>query len=269
MQYLKSGTYSATFVLNGLEIIALSDGYVDLAASRLRKAGDQPFGSDLPKDIPLYEGKLRLSVNAYLIRFGDELTLIDTGASNAWLPTMGRLFEALDEASISREAIRTVALTHTHEDHVHGLVAPDGSDGFPNLERLLVPAEEIPLFEREVRLERFHGRATPIHDGYAVNDHIVAVAAHGHEIGHTAYEVSAGDANLLIWGDIVHVPSVQFTQPDLTWGADADQDAARETRKEMLKRASAPDVFVAGSHLDFPGVGRVVATDTAYAFEPI
>jgi hypothetical protein len=35
--------------------------------SRLRQSRDRPFGSDLPAQVELVEGKLRLSVNAFLV----------------------------------------------------------------------------------------------------------------------------------------------------------------------------------------------------------
>lgn len=48
------------------------------------------------------------------------VTLIDTGAANVWQNTLGYLPEAIREAGVSREAIETVAFTHTHLDHING-----------------------------------------------------------------------------------------------------------------------------------------------------
>ena len=82
------------------------------------------------------------------------------------------------------------------------------------------------------------------------------------------FEVVSGGETLLIWGDIVHVPSIQFAWPEIAWELDADQVQARATRKRMLGRAARPGVFVAGAHLDFPGVGSVAGVDGAYSFSP-
>lgn len=269
MRLISQGTYFARYALEDVEFVALSDGYVDMPASRLRQAGDLPFGRALPEQIPLADGQLRLSVNAFLITIDGQSTLIDTGASDAWLPTMGRLFEALDEAGIKREAIRTVALTHTHEDHVNGLVAPDGSDAFPNLAELYVPQDEIEHLRQYPRLDRFYDVCTPVEHSTEIVDRITAVAAHGHEIGHTAYSVSSRDGQILVWGDVVHVPSIQFLQPDLTWELDNDQDVARNTRHSMFKMACNSETYVAGAHLDFPGVGKVMENGNAYKFQSI
>lgn len=269
MKRLESGTNFARFEMGELTVVALRDGYVDMPPSRLRQTGDRPFGSDLPKEIGLIDGKLRLSVNAFLIIDRDQHLLIDTGAANAWEPTMGLLLDALDEAGVARDKIGTVAFTHTHLDHIHGLVAADGSEAFPNLERLLVPQEEVPMFDSVERLARFRQRRLPLADGFNVNARTTAVAAHGHEVGHSAFEVSSGGHTLLIWGDIIHVPSIQFARPELTWEYDDDQTQARSTRLRMLRRATRPNCFVAGAHLEFPGVGSVAEYDDAFRYSPL
>lgn len=182
---------------------------------------------------------------------------------------MGSLLRSLEEAGLAREDIGTVAFTHTHEDHINGIVAADGSDAFPKLERLFVPKEEIPLFDGEERLARFRQRRSPLEDGFKLSPSVTAIQAHGHEIGHTAFELSNAGETLLVWGDIVHVPSIQFARPDVTWEYDADQTEARSTRERLMRRASKPSFFVAGAHLDFPGVGRIAEADGGYRYSPI
>ena len=182
---------------------------------------------------------------------------------------MGLLLEALDEAGVARGDIGTVALTHTHEDHVNGLVAAGGSDAFPNLERLFVPEAELGLFDREERLARFRERRLPLTDGFRLSPAITSVAAVGHEVGHTAFEVASAGETLLIWGDVVHVPSIQFDRPEVAWELDADQEQARSTRRAMLERAARPGVHVAGAHLDFPGVGTVSTSGGGFRFTPL
>ena len=268
MKRKDSGINFVRYAFGALTVISLRDGYVDLPTSRLRQPGDRPFEADFPTEVELVQGKLRLSVNAFLVIDGDQHVLIDTGAANSWDPTMGLLTRALAEAGVDGNEITTVALTHTHEDHGNGLVAADGSDAFPNLQCLLVPKEEIRLFDDNERLLRFRGRRSPITDAYEVSLHITALAAHGHEVGHTAYEVTNSGETLLIWGDIVHVPSIQFARPELTWELDANQDQARATRLKLLHNAARPNFHVAGAHLEFPGVGTVSEHEGSYSFMP-
>ena len=269
MRKLGSGTNFARYALGDVTVVALRDGFVDMPPSRLRQPGDRPFGADMPAEVDLVDGRLRLSVNAFLVVDRGQHILIDTGAADAWLPTMGLLLQALDEAGVARGDIGTVALTHTHEDHVNGLVAADGSDAFPNLDRLFVPQAELALFDREERLARFRHRRLPLADGFQLSPAITTVQAIGHEVGHTAFEVASAGETLLIWGDVVHVPSIQFARPELAWELDADQDQARSTRQSMLERAAHPDVYVAGAHLDFPGIGAVSASDGGFRYTPL
>jgi glyoxylase-like metal-dependent hydrolase (beta-lactamase superfamily II) len=266
---IESGRGFARFALGDLTVVALRDGYVDMPTSRLRQDGDCTFGPSLPQQVELVNGKLRLSVNAFLVIDTDQHILIDTGTADTWEPSMGFLLEALKEAGVPREKVETVALTHTHEDHAHGLVAADETDAFQNLKRLFVPKEEIPMFDTIERLARFRQRREPIKGGFKLSDKVSAVEAHGHEVGHTAYEVSSAGETLLIWGDIIHVQSIQFDRPELTWEYDAHQAQARATRQSVLDRVARPNYYVAGAHLASPGIGTVTRQGEGYRYTPL
>jgi glyoxylase-like metal-dependent hydrolase (beta-lactamase superfamily II) len=269
MKRIASGDHHVSYTLGALTLTSLRDGYVDMPVTRLRKPHDTIFENDLPPQIPLVDGKLRLSVNAFALDDGESVTLIDTGASNAWLPSMGQLPQALSEANIAAERIRTVAFTHTHIDHINGLILPNGRDAFPEMSRLLIPKAELRLFRAEARLERFHGRAESFEPGQRLDANIEALDAAGHEIGHTCFRVTSKGESALVWGDIVHVPSLQFDKPDIAWEFDADQDQARASRLRIMSLAADDRAYVAGAHLDSPGVGRVSRVGGSFRFEPL
>jgi glyoxylase-like metal-dependent hydrolase (beta-lactamase superfamily II) len=269
MKRSHSGEHYTSYKIGALTLTSLCDGYVDMPITRLRQPGNKTFGVDLPPQVRLTEGSLRLSVNAFAIDNGADVTLIDTGASNAWRPTMGLLPQALNEAGIGTERIRTVAFTHTHIDHIHGLILPDGRGAFPRLSRLLVPREEFDLFRAEARLERFHRRVETFEDGQRIDAAIEAIGAPGHEVGHTCFRIASGREAVLVWGDTVHVPSIQFERPDIAWEFDADQEQARASRLRIMTLAADDEYYVAGAHLDSPGVGRVRRESAHFQFEPL
>jgi glyoxylase-like metal-dependent hydrolase (beta-lactamase superfamily II) len=269
MQRLSSGLNHTTYKIGALTMTALRDGYVDMPTTRLRRPGDRMFGDGLPPQVRLADGKLRLSVNAFSLDDGTDIMLIDTGASNAWHPSMGLLPQALQEASLAADRVRTVAFTHTHLDHIHGLILPNGDDAFPRLSRLLVPGEEIDMFRAEARLQRFHDRAEGFAPGQRIGAHVEALAAPGHEAGHTCFRIASDGETLLVWGDIVHVPSIQFEQPEITWEFDADQEQARASRLRIISLAADNMYYVAGAHLDSPGVGRITRSGTGFRFHPL
>jgi glyoxylase-like metal-dependent hydrolase (beta-lactamase superfamily II) len=263
------GTSYASYRLGSLVITSLRDGYVDMPPSRLRRPGNREFGNDLPPQVQLVDGNLRLSVNAFAIDNGTDVILIDTGASNAWHPSMGLLPEALHEARIAIDRVRTIAFTHTHIDHINGLLLFDGSAAFPNLSRLLVPKQELALFRAEARLQQFHEGAEALEAGQRIGATIEAISAPGHEVGHTCFRVTDAGETILVWGDIVHVQSIQFSQPEIAWEFDQDQEGARASRLQIMSLAADNSYYVAGAHLDSPGVGRVSRLGTGFQFAPI
>ncbi|TIW57001.1 MAG: hypothetical protein E5V54_09785 [Mesorhizobium sp.] len=91
MERISAGPHHTAYKIGDLTVTSLRDGYVDMPVRRLHKPGGESFGDDLPPQVPLFDGALRLSVNAFAIDDGHEITLIDTGSSNAWHPTMGLL----------------------------------------------------------------------------------------------------------------------------------------------------------------------------------
>jgi glyoxylase-like metal-dependent hydrolase (beta-lactamase superfamily II) len=261
MKPVAHGEHYTSFEFGDLVIVSLRDGYIDMPPSRLRNESDEPL-DPLPDAVPVVGGNLRLSVNAFLVIDGVRTLLVDTGASNSWHPTMGSLLDGLREAGIDRETITDVAITHTHEDHVNGLIAPDGSDAFPRLERIFVGAGDVSSFTG--RLARLRDRIVAVEDPLAVSERIVALPFAGHTPGHTVYDVTSSAGHLLVWGDTVHVPTLQFTEPHVTWEFDRDQPRARAARKTLLERLTGPEYFVAGAHLDSPGIGYVTRRGDGY-----
>ncbi len=266
MRFISGGQRHARFEFGELQVVSLSDGYIDMPPTRLRDESGGPLAV-VPETVPLVEGNLRLPVNAFYVTDGTRSVLVDTGASDALGPTMGSLYDALTEAGIDRDEITDVAITHRHGDHVHGLITPDGSEAFPGLQRVWIGGADRSIFTG--RLEPVRDRAVPVDGEVALNDWITAVPTPGHTPGHTIYDVRSSAGRLLVWGDTVHVPSLQFDQPNIAWEYDGDQSQARTARAGLLEQLSEPGVFVAGAHLDFPGVARVTRAGDSYALQYI
>src|SRR5262249_16417090 len=119
------GDHHTSYEIGVLTMTSLRDGYVDMPPIRLRQPRNKALGESLQHEVRLVGGNLRLSVNAFALENGADVTLIDTGASNAWHPTMGLLPLAMREANIDVQRIQTIAFTHTHIDHINGLILPN------------------------------------------------------------------------------------------------------------------------------------------------
>ncbi|RUZ38790.1 MBL fold metallo-hydrolase, partial [Mesorhizobium sp. M7A.F.Ca.CA.001.15.1.1] len=95
-----------------------------------------------------------------------------------------------------------------------------------------------------------------------------AVTQAGHTPGHTGWLIESGGDSVMIWGDIVHMPHLQFTAPQAATILDIDRDLAVATRRRALDMAAADRLRVAGIHLDFPAFGHVERRGGGYAFVP-
>lgn len=268
MRVLRETALSCEVELGELTVTMLLDGETTMPVDCLR-----PPGGSTPGDLArgdhgagdLVAGRLPLPVRAFLVRGQAGCLLIDSGAGTAWHKGLGRLGEALAEAGSGSQDVTVVALTHTHIDHLSGLVDEDGGLAFPNAGRVLVASEELTAFRAEPRMIPVLPRLVPLEQGDGPLPGVVAVNAPGHSQGHMAFLV---EGRLLIWGDLVHHP-LQFFRPEVTWKFDEDPTQARATRAELLARAVDEGWIVAGAHLPHPGIGRLDRDGEAYTFHPV
>lgn len=224
-----------------------------------------------------------LTINCFVIRSGDRTVLVDSGFAGK-TEQVGRLGANLKAIDVAPADVDTIVMTHMHPDHEAGLTDASG--------KAIFPKAELVLHENEFAFWRDDGamaRATPEGQG---DFHLAraALGAYGdrvrtvktdqvapgvrafptprHTPGHTAWLVESNGDALLIWGDIVHFPGMQFAFPDTSVAYDIDPAAAAESRKKVLKFAAGEKLRVAGVHLDFPTFGHVVSNGSAYRFVP-
>ena len=226
----------------------------------------------------------RITINAFLAQLGERLVLVDSGSGASMGPSLGRLAENLAAMGVAPDTIDTVLLTHLHPDHVGGLVDAAGNALLANAE-LIVHAAEPAFWQDDAVLaqaseenrgfiqlargvlDAYRGRVRTIAAGEGLPG-ITAVPAPGHTPGHTGWMIASGGDSLLIWGDIVHLPGVQFARPGAGMGFDIDGAQAIATRQRIMDMAATDRLLVAGMHLDFPAFGHLARAGDGYAFIP-
>jgi glyoxylase-like metal-dependent hydrolase (beta-lactamase superfamily II) len=228
---------------------------------------------------------VHIAVNAFLFRHNGRWGLIDTGAGNTMGPTLGKLADNLRALRVQPEDIETILLTHLHPDHSNGLVDAQGRAIYPNAEVILHELEAGFWLDRDEstgssdRIRRniakaavttapYRNRLRPVRDGEVIPG-VSAVLLDGHTPGHTGWLLHSGSDSVLIWGDIVHLASIQIARPDTGLVFDVDAAAACATRRRLFDRLAADGLKVAGAHLDFPGFGTIMRAGAGFRFEPL
>lgn len=272
--------------LGDIQVTSLSDGTIPQKLNELLKDAKPVEVKQLLKNNFQTE-TLECSVNAYLVKTGGKLILIDVGTSDVYGPALGHLTAALEKIGYKPGQINAVLLTHIHMDHIGGLTkgneltfpnadvyiskiesdfylnpankgkAPEGMKGFFDGAVLklspIIKAGKLKTFE--FGSELFPG--------------VTPVASPGHTPGHSFYAVESKGQKLMLWGDIIVSDVVQFTNPSITSVYDYDPKAAMVTRTKALADAAAKGYWVGISHSSFPGIGHIKPNGKSFKLIPI
>jgi glyoxylase-like metal-dependent hydrolase (beta-lactamase superfamily II) len=270
--------------IGDIVVTALSDGTLTRTHEMMRGVSADEGRRHLDA---AYRSAFVLSINAFLVWSKGRLALIETGSGNYLGPEAGHLPKCLAAAGVAPKDIETILLTHMHPDHSAGLTdMSTGQPNYPNAE-LVVHANEPRHWlhddaamargtEREKKLmfQQAREQTAPYlkrmrtFEKGEVFPGVTAVPAHGHTPGHTAYLIESGGEQLLVWGDIVHMPEVQVPRPEISMVVDTDPEAAAATRRRVFDMVVSERLLVTGMHLHFPGFCHIAREGSGYRLVP-
>lgn len=227
----------------------------EAVAAVLRAAG-------LPTD------RVTLSVDALLVRTGDRVVLIDTGLGPK---AGGALMASLAAAGATPGEVTDVLITHSHGDHVGGLLDADGRLAFPRATIRMAAAEWSAMQARPqagAMVAAIAPRVKTFAPGAMVAPGITSVAITGHTPGHVGYRLRSRGQSLLDTGDTAHSSVISLAHPAWAIEYDGNQAAARAAREATLAALAKSGERVWAPHFPYPGLGTIAARGEGYVFVP-
>lgn len=259
------------FKIGSLEAIALRDGGMTVPNDNaILGVGRTPAevaavltASGLPGDT------LSLNIQPLLVRDGARLVLLDAGGGVSMGDSAGRLAASLTTAGIEPAQITDVLISHSHGDHVVGLVDRAVALTFPSA-TIRIAAAEWTWMQANSQLRDLVTAITPrvetFQPGAQLTPGIRAVAIAGHTPGHMGYEIASGDERLLYIGDAMHHSVISVQRPEWQIAFDNDPPVATASRRALAERAAAENLRLYAVHFPFPGVGRIQRKDDGFVW---
>lgn len=210
--------------------------------------------------------EIRLDVDALLIRLPKHLVLIDAGYGPA---NHGVVQQSLALAGVAPKDITDILISHSHLDHVGGLVDAQGQSAFPKATiRMSAKEWAFMLSSSNAAAPVIKAQVKTFEPGQEILPGITPLALTGHTPGHSGYEISSAGKKLVATGDMTHSSVISLTKPEWTLAWDADKKAGAKMRREELQRIVDTHELVFAPHFPFPGVGRIEQAGDGFRFVP-
>jgi glyoxylase-like metal-dependent hydrolase (beta-lactamase superfamily II) len=233
-------------------------GHTPEEVAALLSAADQPTD------------KIHLGLDPLLVQTADRVLLFDSGAGSNFGPMAGQLPASLAEASIDPKSVTDIFISHSHGDHVGGLVNAEGALNFPNATIHISKPEWTFLSgvgaekAKEMGVSNYDALVAamkPKVDTFAPGSQIVkgtvkAVEIKGHTPGHSGYLITSGPDSLFCVGDAVHNFVVSVQKPEWTNNFDGDPATAAKSRAAVISASAASGQRIYAVHFPFPGIGK-------------
>lgn len=271
---------ATTLSLGAARIDTLSDGNLVLPMSFVT---DHEGAGAVMAEFGISGDAVEPPCNVTLLRDGTNTVLFDVGSGHDFMPTAGKLAEAMDALGVTAQEITHVVFTHAHPDHLWGLLDEFDEPIFADATFMIGKAEwdywmdpatvDTIGTERQSfavgaqrRLAVLEDRIVTFGDGEEIIPGVAARATFGHTPGHMAYEIRNGSDACMVLGDCIGNHHLAFARPDWMSGSDQDPDMGIATRVKLLDQLAAEQMRIVGFHLPEGGMGRVERAGDAYRF---
>jgi glyoxylase-like metal-dependent hydrolase (beta-lactamase superfamily II) len=251
-----------SFTIGELAALSLRDGAMELPNdNKVFGVGRTPeevaavlAGAGQPTD------KLALTIEPLLVTTKDRVMLFDTGAGGLFGPGSGLLLGSFTEAGVDPQSVTDIFISHSHGDHVGGLVNGEGALTFPNA-TIHISQPEWNHLKGQQQFAAMVTAISPKVKEFTPGAELVpgtvnAVDIKGHTPGHSGYLVTSGADSLLYVGDSMHHFVVSVQKPEWTIAFDGDSPVASRSRADLIAASVASGQRIYAVHFPFPGIGK-------------
>lgn len=276
----RAGFASTELALGDAKLITLSDGNLTLP-------GDFVLGAMDPVEAEAMRQKYNLAADSYtppcnvtLFQDGSRNVLFDVGAGPDFMPSAGKLDEALEAAGITHDDITHVVFTHAHPDHLWGVLDDFDEPRFANAEYMIGQIEFDYWMDPNTintigtarttfaagasrRLGMIADQLQFFADGAEPVPGIFARMSPGHTPGHMSFIIGS---KALVTGDAISNNFVAFERPGFATPSDQDPEMAAATRVALLDQITTDDLSLIGFHLPGGGIGTVTRQGDSYTY---
>ncbi|OOY04987.1 MBL fold metallo-hydrolase [Thioclava sp. F28-4] len=269
-----------TLEMGSARLDTLSDGNLVLPLS---------FVSDNPDAKPILESygitgdSVEPPCNVTLYRDGTNTVLFDVGSGNDFMPSAGKLMEAMDALEVAPDDVTHVVFTHGHPDHLWGVLDDFDEPFFANAQHMMGKDEFEYWLNPETldtiddgrktfaagalrRLEILEDQIDTFGDGAEILPGIMAQMTPGHTPGHMSFHVKNGNTQAFIIGDAIVNHYLAFAAPGMEAGSDQNPELGAKTRVALLDQLATDNLPIIGYHLPEGGLGRVERDGDAYRY---
>ncbi|TCL64685.1 MBL fold metallo-hydrolase [Rhizobium sp. BK251] len=276
--------------IGDIDVMIVSDGVLPLPTQMLGHNANPADRASWMAHQFLPSEVLDWSLNAVVVRSGDQIVLLDAGLGldpDLNLPRAGQLTKRLEAADIDLTTVTDLVLTHLHMDHIGGLLVPGIKEKLrPDL-RIHVAAAEAKFWEApdftQTRmpdgfpdalratakrfLAEYRSHLRLFDEKQEVAPGVVARRTGGHTPGHSVIRIASNGDALTFAGDAVF--AVGFDHPEWHNGFEHDPEEAARVRIRLLRELSASGELLVATHLPFPSLGRVAVEGDKFRWAPM
>lgn len=268
------------------QIYAIHDGAISFDAEKLFSVADEKDATFKP----IEAHKISIPVNVFLLIGNGKKIMVDTGAGeNFGSMYESQLLKQLALFPIKPEEITDIYLTHVHNDHSGGLTINNNrvfknavihvheneleywlndqnleqarTDVLsPNKNSFINARKALSLYVEQQQIKAFNAQSN-FSKGFSL------IEMFGHTPGHSLLQLSDSKNTIIFCADMIHSAELQFENPKLHDGFDIDKKKGIENRLNFYKKIADEKIAIAGTHLPYPGVGKLVKEGNSYIFD--